>query len=124
MPAFTIEHLDEHKLLDAWPVLRSSGEAAMAEWWENEARDLLRRGGGVLAARAPDGSIHGIASYECRHRPEVGRVLHVDRLVTFELSRKRPARQALTDALSLTARAFCCRALMLPLSRTLAREGR
>ena len=62
MPAFTIEHLDEHKLLDAWPLLRSAGVEPLPDWWENEALVLMRRGGGVLAARAPDGSVHGVAT--------------------------------------------------------------
>jgi hypothetical protein len=115
MPAFTIEHLDEQKLLDAWPILRAAGAEPLPDWWENEARALLGRGGGVLAARAPDGSVHGIATYECVHRPRTGSVLAVDRLVTFELSRKEPVKEALGGALHMIASAFCCSAIALPL---------
>lgn len=115
MPAFTIEHLDEEKLLDAWPLLRSRGSDPLPDWWTNEALELMGRGGGVLAARAPDGSVHGVATYECVHRPRSGSVLTVDRLVTFELNRKEPVKQALGGALHMIASAFCCSAIALPL---------
>jgi hypothetical protein len=115
MTAFTIEHLDEHKLLDAWPLLRSAGVEPLPDWWENEALVLMRRGGGVLAARAPDGSVHGVATYECVHRPRAGSVLAVERLVTFELNRKEPVKEALGGALHMIASAFCCSAIALPL---------
>lgn len=115
MPAFTIEHLDEQKLLDAWPILRSAGTDPLPDWWENEARALMSRGGGVLAARAPDGAVHGGATYECVHRPRAGSVLAVDRLVTFELNRKEPVKEALGGALHMIASAFCCSAIALPL---------
>jgi hypothetical protein len=115
MPAFTIEHLDEHKLLDAWPILRSAGAEPLPDWWENEALELMERGGGVLAARAPDGSVHGVATYECVHRPSAGSVLAVDRLVTFELNRKEPVKEALREALHRIASAFCCTCVALPL---------
>ena len=78
MPAFTIEHLEKRTLSDAWPLLRSASREPMIDWWEKEARQLLDRGGGVLAARAPDASIHGIATYECIHRPRTGSVLAWD----------------------------------------------
>jgi len=115
MPAFTIEHLDEQNLLDAWPLLRSAGAEPLPAWWQNEARALLGRGGGVLAARAPDGSIHGIATYECVRRARAGSVLAVDRLVTLELNRKEPVKQALGGALHMIASAFCCSTIALPL---------
>lgn len=115
MSIFTIEHLGEEMLLDAWPVLRSTGAEPIADWWTNEAHDLMRRGGGVLAARAPDGSVHGVATYECVHRMRAGSVLAVDRLVTFELNRKQPVRTALREALHLIAAAFSCSAVALPL---------
>jgi hypothetical protein len=115
MPAFTIEHLDERTLLDAWPLLRSAGAEPLPDWWANEAIALMSRGGGVLAARAPNGSVHGVATYECVHRPRGGSMLAVDRLVTFELNRKEPAKEALGDALHMIASAFCCSAIALPL---------
>jgi hypothetical protein len=115
MPAFTIEHLDESKLMDAWPVLRSAGAEPLPDWWANEAIELMSRGGGILAARAPDGSVHGVAAYECVHRPRGGSMLAVDRLVTFELNRKEPVKHALCEAIYKIAAAFCCSAVALPL---------
>jgi hypothetical protein len=115
MPVFTIEHLDEHRLLDAWPILRSTGLEPLPDWWENEALELMGRGGGVLAARAVDGSVHGVATYECIHRPRAGCVLAVDRLVTFELNRKEPVKEALCEAIHRIASAFCCTCVALPL---------
>jgi hypothetical protein len=114
MAVFTIEHLDERKLLDAWPLLRLAGAEPLPDWWGNEALDLMGRGGGVLAARAPDGSIHGIATYECVHRPRAGSMLAVNRLVTCELNRKEPVKGALCGALHRIAAAFCCSAVALP----------
>jgi hypothetical protein len=115
MPAFAIEHLGEQELLDAWPILRSANAQPLPNWWENEARELIGRGGGVLAARADDGSVHGVATYECVHRPRAGSVLAVDRLVTFELNRREPVKEALCDALYVIAAVFCCSAVALPL---------
>jgi hypothetical protein len=115
MPVFIIEHLDERKLLDAWPLLRLAGSDPLPDWWGNEAVELMSRGGGVLAARAPDGSIHGIATYECVHRPRAGSMLAVDRLVTYELNRKEPVKDALCGALRRIAAAFRCSAVALPL---------
>jgi hypothetical protein len=115
MPAFTIEHLDESRLLDAWPVLRAAGAEPLPDWWEIEALELMQRGGGVLAARAPDGSVHGVATYECVHRPRAGSMLAVDRLMTFELNRKEPVKAALCEAIYRIAAAFCCSSVALPL---------
>lgn len=118
MPTFRIEHLDDEKLLDAWPIVRSAGAEPLPDWWENEALELMRRGGGVLAARAPDGSIHGVATYECLRRSACGPVLAVGRLVSFELNRRQPVRKALCDALQAIAAAFCCSAVVPPVRAT------
>jgi len=115
MAQFTIEHLSEDLLLDAWPVVRMANSHANADWWRSEATALIGRGGGILAARAPDDTIHGVATYEVAKKALVGRVLAVDTLITFELSRRAPARHALCDALELLGHAFDCRSIVLPL---------
>jgi hypothetical protein len=115
MARFAIEHLSGGELLEAWPVVRMSDAHANCEWWLSEAADLIERGGGILAARAPDGTLHGIATYAVTRKPLLGRVLAVDTLTTFELSRRAPARNALCDALELLASAFDCRGIVLPL---------
>lgn len=115
MPPFTIGQLEEDNLLDAWPVLRLASTDAVPDWWEHGARALIDRGGGVLAARAPNGSVHGIATYECVQRQRAGSMLAVDRLVTFELNRKQPIKEALCEALYAIAAAYCCSSIAMPM---------
>ena len=115
MPQFAIEQLSEDQLPEAWPVVGMSHAHAKAAWWISEGAALIRRGGGVLAARAPDGTMHGIATYEVTRKARLGRVLAVDTLITFELSRRAPARHALCEALEMLATAFDCRSIVLPL---------
>jgi len=115
VPPFTIVQLDDETLADAWPVVRLTTAEAVADWWESEARALMDRGGGVLAARSANGSVHGIATYECVHRLRAGSMLAVDRLVTFELNRKQPVKEALCEALYAIAAAYCCSSIALPL---------
>lgn len=114
MPRFAIDHLNPDQLREAWPVVRMSDSLANCDWWVSEAAQLIERGGGILAARASDGSIHGVATYAVARKPLVGRVLTVDILVTFELSRRAPARRALYEALELLAGAFDCRSIVVP----------
>jgi hypothetical protein len=114
MARFEIEHLTAKQLIEAWPVVRMSHAHAKAIWWQSEGAELLGRGGGILAARAPDGNIHGVATYEVTRKALLGRVLSVDTLITFELSRRAPAQHALYEALELLAAAFDCRSIVLP----------
>ena len=115
MARFAIEHLSGDQLLEAWPVVRLAQAHANCDWWMSDAAALIERGGGILVARAPDGNIHGIATYAVARKPLLGRVLAVDTLVSFELSRRAPARHALYEALELLANAFDCRSIVLPL---------
>lgn len=86
MPHFTVEHLREDQLAEAGAFVQITGGDWVPEWWETEAVELIRRGGGVLVARAADGSVHGLATYEVVKRPHTGREFAVARLVSFELS--------------------------------------
>ena len=115
MAQFAIEHLSENELLEAWPVVQQSHSHATAGWWISEGKALIERGGGILAARAPDGKIYGVATYEVARKALLGRVLAVDTLIAFELSRRAPVRHALCDAIELLASAFDCRSIVLPL---------
>jgi uncharacterized membrane protein len=92
-----------------------SHSLAKADWWVSEGTALLERGGGIIAARAPDGILHGVATYEVAKKALLGRVLAVDTLITFELSRRAPARHALCQALDLLGHAFDCRSIVLPI---------
>ncbi|MEO8453690.1 MAG: hypothetical protein ABI454_00885 [Sphingomicrobium sp.] len=115
MPHFTVEHLREDQLAEARAFVQITGGDSLPEWWETEAVELIGRGGGVLVARAGDGSVHGLATYEVVKRPHMARVLAVARLVSFELSRKQPAKQALIHALDPISAAFECSAVAMPL---------
>jgi hypothetical protein len=117
MARFAIEHLSEDRLAEAWPIVQQSHSYANADWWISEALALIERGGGVLAARGPDEAIHGVATYRVARKALLGRVLAIDTLITFELSRRAPARHALSEALALLGHAFDCRSVVLPASR-------
>lgn len=99
MTPFTIEHLTHERLMDAWPIIQASGVQPHINWWLNDAAQLLDESGGVLAARAPDGIVYGVAIYRLARDPRFGRILSVESIVAFELSRRAPVRQALCDAL-------------------------
>lgn len=116
MSHFIVGDLQKEQLDEAWPVVRTSGLEANAEWWVHDAAELIERGGGVLAARAPDGSIHGIATYELVGKPPLAELLAVEILVTFELNRSAPARRTLCEALEQVATAFGCTGIAFPLS--------
>jgi hypothetical protein len=110
----TVEHLGEQRLLDAWPILEMTATELIPHWWQHEATELIRRGGGVLVARASDGLIYGLATYEPMRCSRRKRVLAVQRLITFELSRRHPARQSLLHALDLLAVTLDCSEMALP----------
>jgi hypothetical protein len=121
---FTIEHLSERSLAEANAIVALSNH--LASCWDDEALALIRRGGGVLAARAADGTVQGIASSEMLDKRHAGRVLAVDRLVAFELSRRQPVRQALIDALQRISEVFGCTAVTgaEPVSRAVRSDDR
>lgn len=124
MPDLTVEHLSDQRLLDAWPLLASGATERISQWWENESAALIRRGGGVLVVRAADGIVCGLATYEpldCQGRRGV---LAVERLITFELSMKQPARKRLLGALDLVARSLGCTDVKYAVRRPVSRADR
>jgi len=115
MQHFTIEALHEDQLAEAAAIVRMAMSNCNPEWWEESTRELIDRGGGVLAARAGDRSIYGVATYEVVKRRHTGPVLTVETLASFDLSRKQPVKQALVDALDMISTVFGCRAMAVPL---------
>ena len=115
MPGLTIIDLEPDELARAWPLVRIVSPWLNPEAWQGSAEELIAHGGGVISVVAPDGCLHGIATYEPIDKSRTGRVLYVETLVTFELSRRAPARHALCDALDLLGHAFVCRSVVLPL---------
>ena len=115
LPDLKVEHLAKERLLDVWPVLAIGAGEQVPTWWEHEANELHRRGGGVLVARRSDGLVQGLATYEPVDRPKGSRVLAVERLITFELSLRKPVRNTLLRSLDLLADALRCTSVALPL---------
>ncbi len=113
MPNFAVENLKRDRLLDAWPVVRVCGPQTNPDWWLNDARQLIERGGGVLAARALDHIVHGIATYEPLDDKYRGRILAVQDLLSFELSHAAPVRRALCDALDDLSLALGCNGIAI-----------
>lgn len=108
----SIEPLAASRAAEAWPLLLIAGKCAVPEWWSSEAEALSDRGGGILVARALDGSVHGLATHECITRGG-RRLLVVHRLVTMELNRREPTKHALRDCLELIAMEKGCGALAI-----------
>ena len=111
----SVEALATHKLGESLELVRSSGSYANEDWWIAEAVDLIKDGGGVLAARASDGKLHGVATFQAPRRP-TEETLVVPILVTFELRRSAPARNALLHSLKRVATKLNCTHMLLPLS--------
>ena len=118
---FKIEALKKGALGDAWPLIRSSGMYANEDWWTAEASDVIQRGGGVLVARAADGCVHAVASFE----PVGGekRTLAVRTLITLELTSSEPARTALLGVLERIATKLECSHMLLPLAGKFVRTA-
>ena len=108
MPDLRIRQLDREDVARAWPLVRSKSRLSSLSGWNRFAHDLFERSGGIIAVSAEDGCLHGIATYEPITKGNSGRVLNVEIMVAFELSRRAPVRQALCDALLGFARLFDC----------------
>ena len=121
MANFTVQALKPNELIDAWPVVRS-GPYANADWWLAEAAELIKGGGGVLVARAPDGRIHGVATFKPPALLARKKMLTIPLLISFELNRTAPARSALLKTLERIATKLDCSHVVLPLSGKPARQ--
>jgi hypothetical protein len=116
MPHFSIQALKVRELGEAWPVVRATACHPSPDWWMSDAAETIEAGGGVLVARAPDGGIHGVATYKVPPACEAERTLVIPTLITFELSRSAPVRAALLEALGRIAGRLGCGHVALPLS--------
>ena len=113
MPDLDVIELDQDELALAWPLVRTSCPRLEPAGWQALAESLIDRGGGVLGVAAPDRALHGVATYETIEKPKFGRVLHVDTLVTFELSGRAPARAVLVGALRRISEERGCSATLI-----------
>ncbi|MGQ0589990.1 MAG: hypothetical protein ACT4N8_10755 [Sphingosinicella sp.] len=111
MTQFTVTHLDDDRLNEAYPLVRAAAPNVGPAQWRDYAGWLRWADGGVLAAFAAGSTLHGIAAY-CRDDSlRYGRSLRVDMIVTFELGRTSPVRVALCEALEQLAREKHCDSL-------------
>lgn len=113
MPNFTVSLLSGAQIREAWPLIRMAAPEVPLERWEDYARSLLERGGGLLGLFAGDATLHGAATFLPEDDLRHGRALRVDNIVTFELNRSAPARRVMCEALDLIAEGFGCAAVIL-----------
>lgn len=111
MPDLRIFPLEKPQVDLAFPLVRSAADIS-PERWRSFARELIAAGGGIVAAQADSGCLHGLAVYRPLGTLRYGRALQVELLVAYELSRQAPVREALCVALEETARDSDCRAII------------
>lgn len=123
MPQLEVFEMSREDLALAWPLVRSTMPGLQVESWRAFARDILDRGGGVLAATAASNCLQGIACYEALPKGQFGRALHVSMFVTFELSGRSPVRRLLMTALYLRSRALGCSGVIVSSEKRPHRRG-
>ena len=111
MPHFTVTTLESDQLAAVWPLVRTAVPGLAPAGWTEFAEALIERGGGIVAVAAEDGAFHGIATYEPAEKLGLGKVLKVETLVAFELSRRAPVRRLLCEALDRLAALLGCTAV-------------
>jgi hypothetical protein len=110
---FTVADLDSRELASAWPLIRTAAPELGPDGWQSLGEALIQRGGGVIAVAAEGGGYLGVATYEPVDKPRSGRVLQVDRLVAFELTRRAPIRRILCEELEELAPQLGCTATVV-----------
>jgi len=113
---FTVRALKTNELVAAWPIVRSSNLHANLDWWLTAGAELMAGDGGVLVALAQDGTIHGVATFKAPDNPAMDNALEIPMLITFELSSRAPARNALVKVLERIATKLECTHIVLPLA--------
>lgn len=115
MVKFDIQALQANELSEAWPAVRS-GPYANIDWWLSEGADVIARGGGVLVARAPNGAVHGVATFRVAAGLAKKKVLRIPLFISLELSRSAPARLALLNSLERIATRLECSHVAFPIA--------
>lgn len=121
---FDVAELAAERLDEAYPLVRSARGASAAQWRDFVAA-LRTAGGGLLAASAADGRIHGVAAWRPCFCLVDGNVLVVDLVAAMEISAPARVRPALCAALSRLGRERACGALLFlkPGGRTIGAEA-
>lgn len=114
MPNLSVSNLEPEQMMEAYPLIRRSARVVAEDWSVFGCR-LAEQGGGVLAVRAEDGQVHGIAAYlpvaSLRH----GKALRVEAIAAFELGHVSLVRNRLSSALDSLARAQGCQVVLINL---------
>jgi hypothetical protein len=114
MPRLSVSNLEADGMAEAYPLIRRQARVG-AERWQEFGRQLASRGGGVLAVRAEDERVHGVAAYvpvvSLRH----GTALRVEAIAAFELGHVALVRNTLSAALDELARRLGCEVVMVSL---------
>lgn len=112
----TVTGIDGKQLEEAYALIRTlAPEVTLARWLDfaTPIADAGKDKGGVLGVFGEDGSMFGLLTWRKEDCLRYGRVLIVENLVTFELSRAAPARKALSGAVKAIARKEQCSAVRL-----------
>lgn len=114
MPSLEVKELESDRMAEAYPLIRRTARAS-PDRWAKFGRDLAARGGGVLAAFAEDGRVHGVAAYLPVVSLKHGKALRVEAIAAFELGHASLVRNTLSAALDQLARQKDCVAVMISL---------
>lgn len=101
-------------MAEAYPLIRRQARVG-PERWQEFGRQLSSSGGGVLAVRAEDGRVHGVAAYLPVVSLTHGNALRVEAIAAFELGHASLVRNALSAALDKLARSLRCEVVMVSL---------
>lgn len=107
MPSLSVSNLGADELAEAYPLIRCLAGVETGQWIKF-AEHLLDQGGGVLAARAEDGRIHGVAGYVLGSNLKYGEVLRVEALVALEFGHTPLVRETLSSAIDDLADRLDC----------------
>ncbi len=101
-------------MAEAYPLIRRVSTVSLEEW-QDFGRRLEERGGGIVAVRAEDRKVHGVAAYLPIVSLKHGKALRVDSIAAFEFGHSAPVREALAVALDELAEAQGCKAVLIGL---------
>lgn len=114
MPKLVVSNLEPERMAEAYPLIRRMARVG-PERWEAFGRQLADQGGGVLAVRAEDERVHGVAAYLQVASLKHGDALRVEAIAAFELGHISLVRSALSAALDKLARQKGCEVVMISL---------
>jgi hypothetical protein len=115
MPVLHVLSLEEDELALAYPLVRSAVQVDPRQWQEF-ARELIGRGGGVLGVRTDTGCFYGLATFCPLAMLRHPLVLSVELLVAIDLGGRERVHQALLARLDEIAQALGCSNIVLTTS--------